>query len=62
MEVRSRAEKAFDTLKDALSSDRVLVQYNPDLPVKVDSDASKSGLSVVISHVFPDGSERPILL
>ena len=52
--------KAFDTLKDVLSSDRVLVQYNPDLPIKVDSDASKSGLGAVISHVFPDGSERPI--
>ena len=52
--------KAFDTLKNVLSSDRVLVQYNPDLPVKVDSDASKSGLGAVISHILPDGSERPI--
>ena len=53
-------KKAFDTLKQVLSSDKVLVQYNPDLPIKVDSDASKSGLGAVISHIYPDGSERPI--
>ena len=53
-------KRAFDTLKQVLSSDKVLVQYNPDLPIKVDSDASKSGLGAVISHTYPDGSERPI--
>ena len=56
----SEQKKAFDTLINVLSSDRVLVQYDPSLPIKVDSDASKTGLGAVISHIYPDRSERPI--
>lgn len=51
---------AFKRLKEELSSDRVLAHYNPDLPVILAADASPYGLGVVLSHVFPDGSERPI--
>ena len=51
---------AFDRLKAALSSDTVLVQYDPSLPVKIDTDASQAGLGAVISHMMPDGTERPI--
>ena len=53
-------KRSFDQLKDALSSDAVLVQYDPNLPIKIDTDASKGGLGAVISHIMPDGSERPI--
>lgn len=53
-------KSAFNLLKDALSSDTLLIQYNPSLPVKIDTDASKAGLGAVISHIMPDGSERPI--
>ena len=55
-----REQKAFDSLKKALSSSAVLVPYDPSLPVKVDTDASSVGLGAVVSHIFPDGTERPI--
>ena len=51
---------AFDSLKTALSSSQVIVPYDPELPVKIDTDASSSGLGAVISHIMSDGTERPI--
>ena len=38
----------------------VLTIYNPDLPLKLDCDASNYGVGAIISHIFPDGSEKPI--
>ncbi|KAL5267338.1 hypothetical protein ACHWQZ_G004399 [Mnemiopsis leidyi] len=52
--------KAFDTLKEALASSAVIVPYDPRLPVKIDTDASATGIGAVISHVMEDGTERPI--
>ena len=34
--------------------------YDPDLPLKVDCDASKYGLEALLSHKYPDGTEKPI--
>ena len=53
-------QAAFDQLKKQLTSTAVLIPYDPDLPVKVDTDASTVGIGAVISHVLPDGTERPI--
>ena len=53
-------KQAFDTLKKALASSAVVITYDPKLAVKIDTDASKTGLGAVISHVFEDGTERPI--
>jgi hypothetical protein len=53
-------QEAFDNLKKQLVSAEVMVHYNPKLPLKLDCDASKYGLGAVLSHSFPDGSERPI--
>ena len=34
--------------------------YDPTLPIKLAANASAYGISVVISHRMPDGTERPI--
>lgn len=54
------AKKAYNSLKKELASDRVLVPYDPKLPLLLATDASPVGLGAVLSHIMPDGSERPI--
>ena len=38
-----------------LSRAPVLAHYDPQLPLKLDTDASTHGMGAVISHVFPNG-------
>ena len=52
--------EAFRRAKEALVSSRVLVHYDPSLPLKLAGDASAYGVGAVISHVLEDGSEHPI--
>ena len=51
---------AFEQLKSKLASTEVLAHYDPEQLVKLDCDASNYGIGAVLSHVYPDGSERPI--
>ena len=51
---------AFHKLKMLLSSKQVLTFYDPKLPLKVDTDAAAGGIGAVMSHIFPNGEERPI--
>ena len=53
-------EKAFNASKDLLTSDSVLVHFNPDLDLVLMCDASSYGIGAVLAHRMPDGSERPI--
>ena len=52
--------EAFEEAKRQITSAGVLIHYNPTLPISMAADASAYGVGAVISHVFPDGSERPI--
>jgi len=45
---------------ESLTSLKVLVHFNPDLPIVLECDASQYGIGAVISHRFPDGVERSI--
>ncbi len=51
-------ENAFKTAKKLLES---LVQFNPELEIQVACDASAYVIGAVLSHRFPDGSEKPIV-
>ena len=53
-------QRAFQELKQKLASTDVLVHYDTDLPLKLACNASVYGVGAVISHVFPNGEERPI--
>ena len=55
-----QCEEAFNTAKSHLTSAKVLTHYDPALPLALAADASAYGTGAVISHVLPDGSERPI--
>ena len=56
-----RCQQAFQELKEQLSSADVLIHCNPDLPLKLDCDASGYGVGAVLSHIFPTGVERTIV-
>ena len=55
-----KEEQAFQRSKRLLQSDSVLTHYDPAKPILLQTDASPYGLGAVISHVEPDGQERPI--
>ncbi|XP_060581109.1 uncharacterized protein K02A2.6-like [Ruditapes philippinarum] len=53
-------QNAFAKSKDLITSEPVLTHYDPKLPVRLATDASPVGISAILSHVMPDGSEKPI--
>ncbi|XP_018401810.1 PREDICTED: uncharacterized protein K02A2.6-like [Cyphomyrmex costatus] len=55
----SSCEAAFIKLKEEIASDRVLMPYNPSLPVTVACDASPTGIAGVLSHIV-EGIEKPV--
>ena len=55
-----QCHRAFSKAKALLSSDTVLIHFNPDLPTILTVDASPYGLGAVLAHRLPDGSERPV--
>ena len=55
-----KCEKAFQCAKDDLSSDGVLVHFDPKKSLVLSVDASPKGVGAVLSHKMSDGSEQPI--
>ncbi len=53
-------EAAFAQSKKMIQSVQVLVHYDLQKDVILSCDASPYGLGAVLSHMMPDGSERPI--
>lgn len=56
----SKCENSFACVKREMQSDRFLVHFDPKLPLILACDASPVGVGCVISHIMPDGTERPI--
>ena len=53
-------QQSFERIKAMVASDKVLMRYDPDLPLRLATDASPYGLGAVLSHITKDGEERPI--
>ncbi|XP_048247554.1 uncharacterized protein K02A2.6-like [Haliotis rufescens] len=53
-------DTVFLKVKSHLSSCKVLTHYNPDLPLNLAADASPYGVGAVLSHIMPDGTEKPV--
>lgn len=53
-------QNVFKILKKEIASERTLIHYNSKLPLTLATDASPVGLGGVLSHIMPDGTERPI--
>ena len=60
-EWNSDCETAFARAKQLVASKQVLTHYDPQLPVVVQTDACEAGVSGVMSHVMPNGDEKPVL-
>lgn len=54
-------QQAFLRAKEEFTSDTCLTFYNPKLPLLLATDASPTGVGAVLSHKFPDGTEKPIM-
>ena len=55
-----KEQETFQKSKDLLLSSKVLVHFNPQLPVVLACDASSYGIGGVLAHKMPDGTEKPI--
>ena len=60
MEVDARPAEAFDSVKTLLTSNRLLVHYDPNKELILACDASPYGVGAVLSHRDVNGEERPI--
>lgn len=55
-----KCQEAFDALKEEVTSDKVLVHFNPKVPIVLSTDASNSAVAGILSHVGADGTKKPI--
>ncbi|XP_062715667.1 uncharacterized protein K02A2.6-like [Aedes albopictus] len=55
-----QCEDSFRKVKELVQSDDCLAHYSAELPLLLATDASPYGVGAVLSHVYPDGTERPI--
>lgn len=57
---KTEETRAFKKLKEMLTSDNVLVHYDPEQKLGIACDASETGIGAVLFHRYEDGDERPI--
>ena len=55
-----KEEGVYQRLKKQLSSAKVLIHYNPKLPLKLDCNALSVRIGEVLSHIMETGEEKQI--
>lgn len=60
LSMESKEQRAFGKCKDLLTNDRILVHYDPSLPLTLACDPSAYGIGAVLQHTMPTGEERPV--
>ena len=53
-------KSAFTAAKEKLSQAPILAHFDPAVPLRLAGDASAYGIGAVLSHLYHDGTERPI--
>ena len=53
-------KNAFTAAKEKLSQAPILAHFDPSVPLRLAGDASAYGIGAVLSHLYHDGTERPI--
>ena len=53
-------QQAFEKIKNEILSPRVLMTFDPNLPITLATDASPTGIAGVLSHIV-NGVERPVI-
>ena len=53
-------DASFERSKQLLTSQQCLTHFDPRLPLLLATDASPWGISGILSHIMPDGQEKPI--
>ena len=53
-------QKSFNDLKSYIVNETQLAYYQDNLQLILATDASPFDIGAVISHVYPDGAEKPI--
>ena len=56
----AHCQQAFLKAKQMITSEEVLMRYNPNLPLRLACDASPYGIGGVLSHLTENNEERPI--
>jgi len=59
-QLRRKQQQAFSALKKHILDATELAHFNENLSLVLATDASSFGIGVVLSHIHPDGKEKPI--
>ncbi|XP_037822569.1 uncharacterized protein K02A2.6-like [Lucilia sericata] len=51
---------AYDTIRKEITSEKVLVHFNPKLPIFLTTDASDYAIAGVLSHKFSENEFKPV--
>uniref|UniRef100_A0A1B0DIN9 Reverse transcriptase/retrotransposon-derived protein RNase H-like domain-containing protein n=1 Tax=Phlebotomus papatasi TaxID=29031 RepID=A0A1B0DIN9_PHLPP len=56
----NKCEKAWLKVREEMLSNKFLDHYNPNLELRLATDASPVGVGACLSQVYPDGIEKPL--